>query len=212
MKSVLTAEPDARGGACSLIRMVDWAHRLLAEVLAPGDLAIDLTAGQGRDTHFLFRQVGFAGRVLAFDIQEKALRTTASLLETAGASVHFHADPPPGFPPGVHLLHASHALLDRFLPDPPQAVIANLGYLPGGDPAIATAAETTLAALDQAFRRLKPGGRLAVTVYTGQAGGIEEGEVVSKLFASLPAADWHVLRLHVGNRPTSPYLLVAARL
>ncbi len=210
MKSVPTADPGA-GGACSLIRMVNWGHRLLSEVLAPGDLAIDLTAGQGRDTLFLFRQVGTGGRVLAFDIQETALRTTASLLQTAGASVHFHAFPPPEFPPGVHLLHASHALLDRFLPAPPKAVIANLGYLPGGDPAIATDAETTLAALSQALRRLPAGGRLAVTVYTGQVGGIEEEEAVISLFSSLLPADWHVLRLQVGNRPTSPHLLLAER-
>ena len=34
----------------SLIRIVTWSHELVREVLRPGDLAVDLTAGKGRDT------------------------------------------------------------------------------------------------------------------------------------------------------------------
>ena len=213
MNSVPTADPFLRRSKTSLIRMVDWAQHFLAEVLFPGALAIDLTAGQGRDTLFLYRQVGLAGRILAFDIQETALHTAASLLQEAGARVHWHtAEPIAPFSPGVHLLHASHALLDRFLAEPAHAAIANLGYLPGGDLAIATEAASTLAALEQVLRRLVAGGRLAVTVYTGQVGGSEEGAAVTSFFSSLPSADWHVLRLQVGNRSTSPYLFVAERL
>ncbi len=212
MKSVRTDERPMGGKGRSLIRMVDWAHRLLTEVLGPGDLVVDLTAGQGRDTLFLFRQVGPTGCVLAFDIQENAIVATARLLREAGALVSLHACPPAApLPPGVHLFLASHAYLDRYLQLPPRAVIANLGYLPGGDPAITTCALTTRAALDHALSSLMPGGRLALTVYLGQAGGCEESEAVSSLFSSLPSTDWQILRLEVANRPASPFLLLAQK-
>ncbi|MFA7536858.1 MAG: class I SAM-dependent methyltransferase [Desulfuromonadales bacterium] len=195
-----------------LIRMVDWAHHLLTQVLDPGDLAVDLTAGRGRDTLFLFRRTGLSGRVLAFDIQEDALIATTRLLEDAGATVRLHRQPPTDpLPPGVHLFHASHALLDQYLPASPKAVIANLGYLPGGNPDVATRADSTLAALDQAFLRLASGGRLALTAYLGQSGGQEEGEAVSARFAALSSLDWRILRLEVPNRPTSPFLLLAQK-
>ncbi len=67
----------------SLIRVVLWAHQLLAEVLSPGDTAVDLTAGNGTDTLFLARLVGPVGRVIAFDIQQQALQNTAILLDSA---------------------------------------------------------------------------------------------------------------------------------
>ncbi len=50
-------------------------------------------------------------------------------------------------------------------------IIANLGYLPGGDRAIITRSESTLAALDQSLTSLAVGGRVAVVVYPGHAGG-----------------------------------------
>ena len=41
---------------------------------------IDATAGKGRDTALLCRLTGENGRVLAFDVQEDAVRQTRELL------------------------------------------------------------------------------------------------------------------------------------
>ncbi len=70
-----------------LTRIVSWGHELLSEVVHDGDLAVDLTAGNGQDTLTLFRMVGKKGRVISFDIQKRALERTAVLLEQAGACV-----------------------------------------------------------------------------------------------------------------------------
>ena len=50
----------------------------------------------------------------------------------------------------VQLLHAGHEQLAAYVTDPVQAVIFNLGYLPGSDKSCITRPETTLAALGQA--------------------------------------------------------------
>ena len=66
----------------SLTRIVPWCHQLVAEVLKPGDLAVDLTAGKGRDTLVLAQAVGEGGQVVAFDLQAVALEQTAQYLES----------------------------------------------------------------------------------------------------------------------------------
>jgi predicted methyltransferase len=196
-----------------LARIVPRAHQLLREVLRPGDLAVDLTAGNGHDTLFLYRCVGPRGRVLALDIQEAALQQTASRLREAGAPVWGPGEPEntAGERAGVHLIHDDHTRLERYLADPPRALIANLGYLPGSDRAVTTQPASTVTALNQSCRLLAPGGRLAVVVYVGHPGGRKEAEAVDALFSELPAARWDVLRLVAANRPGSPYLLVGQK-
>lgn len=197
----------------SLIRMVEWTRQIVGEVLEPGDLAVDLTAGTGRDTLYLYQCVGGRGRVLAFDIQETALRQSAARLAAAGAAVDFWSAPHQtgAIPNGVHLIHDSHARLKDYLCDVPRAVVANLGYLPGGDSAVVTTADSTLPALRQALARLAPAGRLVVTAYVGHAGGRAEATQVDELFRELPAESWNVLRLEVANRSAAPFLLAAEK-
>ena len=70
-----------------LANIVSRSQQLLNEVLQPGDLAVDLTAGNGSDTLSLAQTVGPTGTVLAFDIQVQALATTTERLEQAACRV-----------------------------------------------------------------------------------------------------------------------------
>jgi hypothetical protein len=160
----------------SLIRVVHRARQFVDEVVGPGDLVVDLTAGTGHDTLHLFQCVGPGGRVLAFDIQEAALQQSAARLAAAGATVDFWSAPSTVgvIPPGVHLIRDSHARLPCYLGEAPRAVVANLGYLPGGDRMVATVAESTLVALNHASELLAAGGRMTVALYVGHPGGMEE--------------------------------------
>jgi SAM-dependent methyltransferase len=197
----------------SLIRVVLWARQLVDEVVGPGDLVVDLTAGTGRDTLHLFQCVGPRGRVLAFDIQEAALLQSAARLAAAGATVDFWTAPSTVgvVPPGVHLIRDSHARLPCYLGEAPRAVVANLGYLPGGDRTVVTVTESTLLALSHALELLAAGGRMTVALYVGHPGGMEEAQRVEAMFRDLPPACWDVLRLQVISRPGSPFLLVAEK-
>jgi hypothetical protein len=195
--------------------MAPWAHRLLSESLRPGDFAIDLTAGRGQDTGFLSRQVGTAGLVLAIDLQPEALAATRTRMDAAGWQVvSWSGEDGAAVREGVILVQGDHAHLAAYLHRlgrTPRGVIANLGYLPGGDRALRTRAETSLAALEGARDWREPGGRLAVVLYVGHEGGAQEAGAVQEWFAGLDSSRWDVLQLQSINRIQSPQLLVAHR-
>ena len=125
------------------MRLVERVHAALAEVLRPGDFAIDATAGHGNDVEFLAQLVGDSGKVHAFDLQQAALDTTEEKLREAGLLDR------------CALHHASHERMAEILPSEmlghTKAIVFNLGYLPGGDKSIVTTATSTLAALATAF-------------------------------------------------------------
>lgn len=196
----------------ALTLLVPWSHNLITEILRPGDTVVDLTAGQGRDTMVLAVAVGLAGRVIAFDVQRKALEQAAGTLRAAGFPVTNWAlgsEVPPD--QGIYLVHACHSALAAFVTTPIRAAIANLGYLPGSDPALTTRPETTCNSLRAVCDLLLPGGRLVVTVNPGHPGGDIEAAAVDRLLSTLPAEQWGVLRLSVANVAGAPYLLVAER-
>jgi len=197
----------------SLTRIVTWSQELACEVLNPGDLAVDLTAGKGRDTLALVQAVGQDGQVVSFDRQAVALEQTCELLQDHGFTVNNWVDDRV-IPPGnqIVLVHACHSSLEKMLQRRPKAIMANLGYLPGGDPALITVPRSTFSALTQSLGLLSVGGRLAVTIYPAHPGGKEEAHMVDDLFFSLPRDMWLVLLLRVANRDEAPYLLVAERL
>lgn len=196
----------------TLTRIVAWSHLLAQEVLEPGDLAVDLTAGKGRDTCMLAAAVGPGGRVVAFDIQAEALTAARQNLVAAGCQVVDSAvDQPLSADGGVYLVHSCHTALERLVREPVKAAMVNLGYLPGGDQGVTTSAGSTVAALRQALCLLPKEGRLLVTVYPGHPGGAEEGMVVQQLFKGLSSADWQVLQVMVANHAEAPYLLAAEK-
>ncbi|WP_020676523.1 class I SAM-dependent methyltransferase [Geopsychrobacter electrodiphilus] len=188
-----------------------WSQRLIKEVLSTGDFAVDLTAGNGYDTLMLAQAVGAMGRVLAFDVQNKALENTASRLAGLGLPVRRLSVPGTEIAAGVNMVQADHADFDAWCVMPPRAIIANLGYLPGGDRTLVTKAESTLAALKAACNRLAFGGRIAVVVYPVHPGGLVEAEAVELFFNQLEESQFEVLHLRVLNRPRSPFLLTASK-
>jgi predicted methyltransferase len=156
--------------AVNLPRVTERAQLLAQEVLRAGDIAMDGTAGKGRDTACLAQAVGASGHVHAFDIQPEALAATGNLLRLAGLAdrVTLHA--------------CSHADLTAVLPAAHRgrlgAALFNLGYLPGGNTAIITRPDSTARALRAAYAELRPGGRLICVAYTGHPGGDDEAGVV----------------------------------
>lgn len=194
----------------SLISIVPWSQKLACEVLAPGDLAVDLTAGKGRDTLALAKAVGIEGQVVAFDLQAAAIEQTTEYLQANDLQVKcWPADHPLSEQPGIFLIQACHSTLSAVLKSPAKVIMANLGYLPGGDPSLVTRADSTLATLQQSLSLLTPGGRLIVTIYPSHPGGEEESGAVDSLLCSLSRDKWQVLSLHAANRSEAPYLLVA---
>jgi predicted methyltransferase len=194
-----------------LTHLVNWSHQLLCEVLSPGDYAVDLTSGNGYDTLMLAQRVGPSGRVLAFDLQSKAIERSAALFRKEGIAVNLLEKPVLSLPVGVSLAQANHADFHVWNNQSPRAIIANLGYCPGGDKEIVTQPETTLVALQTGCDLLAPGGRIVVVIYPGHPGGRSEADAVNQFFVGLNERQFEVLRLQVVGRPQSPFLLTAAK-
>ncbi|WP_227766030.1 tRNA (mnm(5)s(2)U34)-methyltransferase [Zhaonella formicivorans] len=167
---------------------VELAHQIIGNILVPGDRAVDATAGNGKDTLFLAELVGEKGKVFAFDIQEEALLRTKAKLEEANLLSR------------VELIQSGHETIKNFVPLPVKAVMFNLGYLPGGNKAIITKPETTIAALQQSLTLLLPLGIISLTVYTGHPGGNEEWHSIRDFLQALPQDKYDVVIHYFLNR------------
>ena len=178
---------------------VEWARAFVAPALKEGSVAADATAGKGNDTLFLAGAVGSTGKVLAFDIQEQALQKTAEKLISAGVADR------------VVLLRENHSHMKKFVPAPLDAVMFNLGYLPGSDRAVATRPADTVEAVITALELLSPGGRMSVVVYTGHPGAAAEARSVAVAASTLDSS-FTVLKMTFWNGPlNSPEIYFFAR-
>jgi len=148
------------------MRLVEQVHQRLTQIIRPGDTVVDATVGNGHDTFVLAELVGETGRVFAFDVQAEAIASAQS-------RVPHH---------WVTWIHAGHETLAAHLPVDIElaAIVFNTGYLPGGNHEIVTRSETTLAALETACERLRPGGVASLILYRGHPGGLEESEAVER--------------------------------
>lgn len=179
------------------LRPTAVVRRFLEEVVAPGDLVIDATAGNGHDTEFLAGRVGQSGRVLAFDVQAEAIIAARARVAAAGWGSR------------VEFFEESHVCIaERAAPGTVAAVIFNLGYLPGHAHDLTTTAEITLQALAAAASVLRPGGALAAICYPGHPEGARETTAVGEWFAGRAADGWQVVRYGaLGTRRPAPVLL-----
>jgi len=168
-------------------------HKFLDMHVCPGDLCIDATAGNGHDTAYLARLTGDSGTVLAFDIQKTALENTRKRLCDADLLSR------------VQLIHETHEHL-AFYADPGtvSCIVFNLGYLPGGDHALATNPDTTLPAIQNGLSLLKKNGLMALCIYQGGDTGFEEHDRVIAFLRALDPRQYLVILSSYLNRPNTP--------
>jgi len=179
-----------------------FAHTLLESALEPGDIAIDCTMGNGKDTIFLASLVGESGYVFAFDIQVSAIENTKKRLKQSGVPAA-----------GVELIQAGHEYLQEHIPADAlakcKAAVFNLGYLPGGDKQICTAPHTTIAAIETLLYTLAPGGLIILVVYPGHSQGELEAAELLKFCESVPREVANVIVYRILNNPSQPPFIIA---
>ncbi len=153
----------------------------LRRFLLPGNTAVDATMGNGHDTLMLCELVGETGCVYAFDVQMQAVENTRARLMEAGMLQR------------ARLFCCGHEHMAEHVQSPVDAVMFNLGWLPGGDKTVTTRWNTTRQAVIAALNLLRDGGLCVVCVYPGHPAGDEERKQLTELFASLRPQDFNVL-------------------
>lgn len=183
-----------------MIDLMELEKSFLQRHVRLGGSAVDFTMGNGHDTAFLSKAVGESGRVFAFDIQEKALVSTAATLEAEGC------------PENYTLICDSHSNVLRYVSEPICAGVFNLGYLPGGgNKQLTTKRSTTLDAVKAAISLLESDGGLLVAVYPGHEEGRLEGEMLTEYFSGLDRKSICVSCLKIVNSPTSPFFFTVEK-
>lgn len=164
------------------------AHKFISEHVKKGNLCIDATCGKGRDTAFLCDLVGENGRVLAFDIQEDAVRQTNALLKEKGFN-------------NAKVYLDSHSNIGNYVEkESVDAVMFNLGWLPGGDHNIFSKPETSIPAISTSLKALKKGGVMSICIYHGKECGTLEKDELLKYLKTVDNKAYTVMVLDFYNR------------
>ena len=159
----------------------------MRRAIRAGDTVVDATMGNGKDTLFLCELVGESGHVYAFDVQKEAVERTRERVREAG------------FAERTTLLLAGHETMAEHVPAGVQAVMFNLGWLPGAEHAVTTQTETTLKAVSAALELIAPGGIVTVCVYPGHEEGTRELHALRELAAGLDVRRYNALYHHFVN-------------
>lgn len=184
-----------------LEKILPFARSLLKIAINEGDIAVDATVGNGHDTLFLAELVGESGHVFGFDIQDQAIKNTAEkLLEN-------HKEK------NITLYLKSHDQLRSTIPShffgKITAAIFNLGYLPGGDKNIVTAAQSTIAAIEQLLEIMAIEGIIVLVVYHGHTEGKTERDELLSYVTKLDQQKAHVLEYRFINQQNNPPFIIA---
>lgn len=168
---------------------VKFVQDFLAARLVHPQLCVDATCGNGGDTAFLCGLTAPAGRVLAFDVQPEAIRSTRARLEKAGVPAERYS-----------LICGSHAdLLQYVQPGTADAVMFNFGWLPGADHAVFSTAQSSIPALQAALQAVRPGGVVSAILYSGAVIGSDEKQAVLRFLRALPLKSFTVLVCDFAN-------------
>lgn len=183
-----------------MYQITEWCHHFITLQVRPGDICIDATMGNGHDTELLCRLAGNTGQVLAFDIQELAVRNTQKRLRKADV------------PDNYRLILDSHSHMEQYADAGSVSCITfNLGYLPGGDHALATRPDTSIAAIEQGLSLLKRGGLISLCIYSGGDSGFEERDALLSWVKELDSRKFLVIVSSYYNRPNHPPIPVLIR-
>ena len=176
-----------------------WAREMIEQAMFEGARAVDATMGNGHDTQWLCELAGATGRVYAFDVQPEAVRRTEERLAEAGLADR------------ARLFCAGHERMAELVPEPVDAVVFNLGWLPGAEHGVTTRVETTLQAVEAALSLLKEDGLMTVCIYPGHDEGARELQALMHWAEALDPRRYDSLIKTYLNQPNDPPRMLAVK-
>lgn len=169
-----------------MINVTELSHKIIQQHKSI-NLAVDMTIGRGNDTLFLAKN---AKNVIGFDIQQEAIDLTNELLSNNAVT-------------NVKLINDSHENILKYVTDPVDVAIYNLGYLPKGNKDIKTEKTSTINSLKSLISILNTPGLIVIVVYPHNPGEIKAVEdFVSNLSNSFDSLKYQVL-----NKQNCPFII-----
>lgn len=165
------------------------SHYIISEFLNDKNIAVDATLGNGYDTDFLSRNFN---KVYSFEIQEEACENYSERKTD-----------------NVYIINDSHHLLKKYIDEPVDCIMYNLGFLPGGNKKITTRSETSYRSIIKGLELLNHGGLMTICLYRGHFEGKEEENTIMPYLKTLPKSKFGVMYHEFLNRSEeSPVLIV----
>lgn len=177
-----------------------WASAIIEKALFEGATAVDATLGNGHDCLWLCGLVGESGRVYGFDIQREAVERSRIRLAENGVESR------------AVLIHDGHQnMLDHVEKESADAVMFNLGWLPGAQHGVTTFTQTTLQAVNAALELLKQDAVMTICVYPGHEEGAREREALIDWAKSLDEKRFDAMIQSYLNQSNDPPLMIAVK-
>ena len=177
-----------------------WASEIIEKALYEGAHAVDATLGNGHDAAWLCGLGGESGRVYGFDVQAEAVERSRRRIAEVGYESRAQL-----------ILDGHQNMLDYIEKGSIDAVMFNLGWLPGAQHGVTTYTETTLAAVNAALEVLKEDGVMTVCVYPGHDEGAREREALIEWAQKLDEKKYDAMLKCYLNQSNSPPLLIAVK-
>ena len=177
-----------------------WAAELIERALYPGAVAVDATLGNGHDALWLCGLVGETGRVYGFDVQQEAVERSRARLVEAGVEAR-----------ATLILDGHQNMISYVPPESADAVMFNLGWLPGAAHGVTTQTGTTLEAVAAALTVLKEDGVMTVCVYPGHEEGARERDALLNWARELDERSYDVMLRAYLNQSGDPPLMIAIK-
>lgn len=177
-----------------------WAAELIEGALCEGACAVDATLGNGHDCLWLCSLVGQNGRVYGFDVQADAVENSRKRLVEAGVENRAQL-----------ILDGHQNMLSHIAPESADAVMFNLGWLPGAQHGVTTQTQTTLQAVNAALQVLKEEGLLTICIYPGHEEGAREREALIAWAQGLNEKEYDAMLRCYLNQSKDPPLLIAVK-
>lgn len=176
-----------------------WAREMIEAAMFDGAVAVDATMGNGHDTQWLCELAGENGRVYAFDVQPEAVERTRERLAEIGLLGR------------AELFCAGHERMAEFVHEQADAIVFNLGWLPGAEHGLTTQTSTTLMAVNAALELLKEDGLMTVCIYPGHEEGMRELHALMEWASALDEKRYDALLKTYLNQSNDPPRMLAIR-
>lgn len=178
--------------------VINLMHQSILPAVVRANVMVDATAGNGGDTFFLAQNMKASCRLYAFDIQSEAINHTKQRTEAFAEQITY--------------LQKSHEEIERYVDQPIDVAVFNLGYLPGADHEAVTQHDSTLTAVKCVLQKLTLQGICAIMVYPGHPEGRIEADLLAGFLQALPVRDYTVGCYRLWNhRPEAPYGFIIER-